>query len=256
MKKIFFPVAALTLIALFSLRGIDFNAAKAEEVAHSPYLNDLIYQENLDGTLTVIGVNPGSINKTNLRIYGYHDELNKDITKIGIDAFKDLTNLSSLMISENINQIENNALNISSLQTIYYTGSLSEWNELNYETDLSIMTYSFDEGFINYWNEFIRPSKSASVCDISRERYTELKYKYNQLGSLDKDIVNSYEDLAGETIKSSLEYLENYFNPKQDKPKENKISKDVALTIVIGIAIFGMTSIAVFYLLMKKNIIS
>lgn len=255
MKKLLLPLTLLIIFLGFnSFKTNDFHVVKAEET--NPYLSDLIYEENSDETLTVIGVNDSSLDKVNLRVYGHHDQLNKEITKIASDAFIEVTNLSSLMISNKITLIEDSALNISSLTSIYYTGSMDEWEQLNYETTLPVADYAFDEGFINYWNTFIRPSKNASVCDISKERYTELKYKYNLLGSLDKSNVNDYVDSAGESIEDSLHYLESYFNPKDDEPKENKISKDVAMTIVIGIAIFGMTSIAVFYLLMKKNIIS
>lgn len=251
----FLPLSLLMISTGFNfINTSTFIMVKAQDL--NPYLSDLIYEENVDDTLTVIGVNESSINKNNLRIYGYHETLNKEITKISSNAFIAVSNLSSLMISNNIEVIENNALNISSLTTINYTGSIDEWNQLNYDTSIQVIDYSFDEGFINYWNKYIRPTKNSSVCDISKERYSELKFKYNSLGSLDRNNVNEYIDIAGESIEDSLHYLENYFNPKEEQPKENKISKDVAMTIVIGIAIFGMTSIAVFYLLMKKNIIS
>lgn len=257
MKKILLPLTLLTLSIGFNLVDFDsFDIVKAEE---NTYVSDFIYEENGENTLKVIGVKDSSKNKTNLRIYGYEDgikETGKIINEIALNAFEGVNNLTSLMISDNILTIANNALDIASLQTIYYTGELSKWTELNYDTNVTVIDYSFDEGFINYWNKFIRPSEETSICAITNDTYLTLKNKYQALGTLDKQNVNSYEDKAGDKIEDSIKYLDAYFSPKEDKPKENKISKDVALTIVIGIAIFGMTSIAVFYLLMKKNIIS
>lgn len=255
MKKLLFPALLLVLLTGFNLsKSSDFIMVKAE--TNNPYLSQLIYEDNSDGSLSVIGVNEEDLNKTSLRIYSYHDELNKPITSIKFDAFKDVTSLNNLMIGNRITNIEENALNISTLTTIYFTGSIKEWNNINYNTSISVVEYSFDEGFINYWNEFVRPSSESSVCDISKSDYLALKQKYDLLGQLDKETVNNYQDLAGDKIKDSMEYMEAYFNPKPEQQKEKKISKDVALGIVIGIAVFGMTSIAIFYLLMKKNIIS
>ena len=71
-----------------------------------------------------------------------------------------------------------------------------------------------------------------------------------------RSVVDEYEDLGGEKIGDSIKYLNAYFAPEEPASKNTEIDKTTTLSIVVGIAVFGMTSIAIFYLLMKKNIIS
>ena len=256
MKKLLVPAALLLVTLAFGLSNqTDFAVAKAEEIVN-PYLDDFNYVTTSNG-LEVENVKNSSLNKTNLRIYSYHEGEQKDIIGIKENAFSGVTNLTSIMIGKGVINITDSSLNFNSNVTIYYTGSLAEWTSLKLCITNQVVEYSFDEGFINYWNEFVRPTDSSSVCDISKDTYQILKAKYDSLGTFDRENVYKYVDSAGESIEESMEYLDAYFNPKPvEDQKEKKIPKDIALTIVIGIAVFGMTSIAIFYLLMKKNIIS
>lgn len=250
MRKIIFPLFTALMFLGFSNTETIFTVAKAEE---NTYLLDFNYEE-VNGHLEVKSVIDSSKNKTHLRVYGEKNGLL--ITSINSSCFEGCDSLESLMISSKIEQLTPDTLDINGLTSIYYTGSSEEWTALNYQTLVNVYYYSFDEGFINYWNTYIRPNSQSSICEISNETYNQLIKMYEALGLRDKNVVDEYEDLGGEKIGDSIKYLNTYFSPEEPASKNTEIDKTTTLSIVVGIAVFGMTSIAIFYLLMKKNIIS
>lgn len=251
MKKIIFPLLAVFTIYGLSFANSSFNSVKAEE---NPYTSDFVYELKSDDTYFVKSVSDSAKDKTNLRLYSTYND--KVVSEINDGLFNDCLNLTSVMLSSNFTSVPAGLFEIASVTTIQYTGSLEEFSSLNYQTEKTVETYSCDEGFVNYWNKFIRPTKESSICDISNETYQELLVKYELLNSYDETIVNDYVDQGGEKISESMDYLEAYFSPGESTNKKTEISKSVTLSIIVGVAIFGMTSIAIFYLLMKKNIIS
>ena len=251
MKKIIFPLSFVFILFLGNIVGHDFKPAFASE---NPYVNDFTYVDKGDGNYLVSSVDNDSVLKENLRIYSIYE--GSPVNEIAADCFANCDNLTSIMIGNGVTIIPQGTLDILSLNQIHYTGSLQEWNGIGYLTDVVVYEYAFDEGFINYWNKFVRPEEDSSVCDIGENNYKVLKEKYNNLTPYDKSVVNDYTDKGGETIGSSMKYLDAYFTPKENKESRTEIDKTTTLSIIVGIAIFGMTSIAVFYLLMKKNIIS
>ena len=248
MKKIAFALICLSLG--FSIVNPGFNLTKVNAF-NDGYDSSFVYEEKSSGTYKITGITDTSL--TNLRVYGESSD-NKIVDEIDHNAFTSLSNLDSIMISKDIDLIYSDSLDFSNLDYLYYTGSIGEWNSNNIQSSAVIYDYAFDEGFINYWNLYVRPTKDESICNIGEAKYKELLNRYNALPTEDYHRVNEYEDLAGETIEESMEYLDEFFNPKE-KPKSEELPKDLTLILIICISVFGMSMIAIFYLLKKKDII-
>ena len=56
------------------------------------------------------------------------------------------------------------------------------------------------------------------------------------------------EEATGEQPKNTVACI-------KEKPKQEELPRDTTLALVVVIAIFGMSSIAIFYLLKQKDII-
>jgi hypothetical protein len=249
MKKFIIPVLALSLFNLAFTSG-DFTVNRA---SGEYYNDDLIYYKKSDGKYAVIDVNEESEFEMDYRVYGTGKN-NEVVDEIFEGAFDDCDFILTLMISNKITTIPEDFFENLDLTTIYFTGSESEWNTYNFTTSDNVKFYACDEGFINYWNTYIRSDVNTNICDISTEVYDELLRLYNELEMGDYERVNAYEDKSGSTIEESMEYLDELFNPKE-KPKQEELPRDTTLALVVVIAIFGMSSIAIFYLLKQKDII-
>jgi len=177
-------------------------------------------------------------------------------TSIGEHAFDDCT-FTTLMVSNAVR--ENNAAFPNTLTTLEYTGALSDISFAVLE-NITVVEYACDEGFINYWNEFIRPNIDGSICNVTKDHYVKMKALYAVLESTqsttnDLEVVNSTEDGTG-TIKDSVKFLDNYFgNSHKSQMGEKEISQSVMITLILIIASFGMTSIGLFYFLKDRNVI-
>ncbi len=177
---------------------------------------------------------------------------NSEATSIGENAFDDCV-FKTIMISNSVRTI--NATFPNTLQTIEYTGA---------ETDISfavpnnveVREYACDEGFLNYWKEFIRPNIDGSICNVTKPHYVRMKTLYSQLTEQsDIDTVEATPDGTG-TIKDSITFLDSYFgNPSRSQMTEKEISQSVMITLILIIASFGMTSIGLFYFLKDKKVI-
>ena len=183
----------------------------------------------------------------------YYIYENSKIDEIGPNAFANATNSYSVMISNYVKIIDQSAFS-NKLTTIYFTGSEQEWNDINYSTSKNVNFYACDEGFINYWNTYIRPNKDTNICETDRLVYGEMKMLYSSLSEEHKVNVDCYVDLSGSTIKDSITYLDEYFS----KPVNSNVGylpKDKTISIIIAVSVIGMTAIAGLYLLKKRNII-
>ena len=123
----------------------------------------------------------------------------------------------------------------------------------------AVYEYACDEGFLNYWKEFIRPNIDGSICNVEKANYLKMKQLYRSLDNTyeDSDLerVNKTEDGSG-TIKDSVAFLDDYFsNSQKSQNVEKEISQSVMITLILIIASFGMTSIGLFYFLKDKNVI-
>jgi hypothetical protein len=124
-----------------------------------------------------------------------------------------------------------------------------------YTEDNGISYYSCDEGFINYWNENIRPNENSNICDITQSTFSEVYSLYKSLSNEDLETVDSYVDLADAKISDSMKELISVFTKTPNAPKNTEWNQTGAITLIMIIAVIGMTSITVFFLLKTKNII-
>lgn len=174
-------------------------------------------------------------------------------TSIGEHAFDDCK-FEYLMVSNKIR--ENAATFPDTLKTFEYTGAAADIN-FDLPEDVTVIEYACDEGFLNYWNEFIRPNIDGSICNVNKEHYVKMKSLYSNLDrwAYDLETVNTTHDGTG-TIKDSIKFLDNYFgNSNKSRMTEKEISQSVMITLILIIASFGMTSIGLFYFLKDKKVI-
>ena len=250
-KNIFF----IAIISFFST-GFSQKALQNPPILHEEeeYLN-LTLKEN--GNYKVSSLNDNSL--LEYRIYSeYVDDSEniKNVDEISVGVFVDVINKPVLMISNGI-QIISDDLFLSPISKIYFTGSSQEWSQYNLNTNIDVFFYQFDEGFINYWNTKVRPEASSDVCDINQDGYIELSNLYNSLLARDKQVVDNYVDSSGMDISTTMSYLKKYFDNLSQKDSENvsHLSQDTTIGLIVSIAIFGMTTISIFYVLKRQNII-
>lgn len=218
------------------------------------YSDAFNYEKNSRNTFSVTSISSSHINDTDIRIY-------KEYNDIVVDEVKDNALSGSaartLMLSSFITYISNNAFNgMNNLRVLYYTGSSAQYESLNlsYAFD-EINYYALDEGFINFWNENIRREASTDICVIDKSQYAEIISRYNRLSTDDLLVVDSYTDLAGAKIKDSIKQLNSIFASSSNKVEDNEWNQTGAITLIIIIAIIGMTSICVFFLLKERKVI-
>ena len=186
-----------------------------------------------------------------VRIYG-----ESGATSIGEHAFDDCT-FKCLMISNKVR--ENHATFPNTLETLEYTGAKSDIS-FAIPDNVEVVEYACDEGFLNFWSEYIRPNIDGSICNVTKQNYVKMKSLYNNLNRYDYAVydfekVNETPDGTG-TIKDSVAFLDNYFgNSNKSKMTEKEISQSVMITLILIIASFGMTSIGLFYFLKDKKVI-
>lgn len=217
------------------------------------YTSHFNYEEKTNGKYKITSLKDEYKNKEELRLYSYVDE-NIIVDEVNPDIFNDCITLKSVMLSKDILTVPTSLFDELNLDVINFTGSSSEWSILNIQTTVEVNEYACDEGFINYWNLYVRPTNTSNICDVSLETYNYVSSLYSSLSNRDFDIVKNYEDLAGETIEESMEYLKNLFNPDPVAPQE-ELPQNLTLALVVIITVIGMSSIAIFYQLKEKSII-
>ena len=221
---------------------------------HETYRSYLNTEDKGDGTYRVTSVKDEYKGSNDIRIYRFDEQ---PIDEISDAAFVDTT-FTSIVLSKDITHISDNVFtNAPNIQNIYYTGSLAEFSALNLSFDTShVIPYSVDEGFINHWNDVIRPTSDINICnDVSRETYKYTLSLYNNLTKSDLDIVNAYVDKAGAKIGDSMKELIKHYQESGSQKKNDQWNQTGAITLIIIVAVIGITSIAIFFLLKTKNII-
>lgn len=179
-----------------------------------------------------------------------------EVNTIDEHAFDDCS-FTILMVSKTVTTI--NATFPDTLTTLEFTGSLEEIN-FTVPENVTVVEYACDEGFLNYWSEYIRPNIDGSICNVTKEHYVKMKSLYSGLNKFefitdDLENVNKTKDGTG-TIGDSIEFLNNYFGgSSRSKTIEKEISQSVMITLILIIASFGMTSIGLFYILKDKKVI-
>ena len=217
------------------------------------YREYLLYEVNERGNYTLTGIE--DFFGEEFRLYHYDDLI---IDEISDDAFLN-TNFTTLVLTNTVKKVSKNAfLNAPSILELKYTGNQSEFSslELTYEFQNGISYYSVDEGFINCWNDKIRPTEQSNICtDIDYQTFLEIHTLYNHLSDEDRAEVDTYVDLAGATIKASMKELTEHFAKAPKSNTTEEWNQTAAITLITIIALIGMTSITIFFLLKTKNII-
>ena len=175
---------------------------------------------------------------------------NSGITSVAANAFDGCT-VDSIMIADTVQQFypvlsEGTVVNLTKDKVSY---------NFDLPNDLIINEYACDEGFINYWDLFIRNNVDKSICNVSREHYIQIKTLYSNLSSQDKLTVDGTSDGTG-TIKDSMNYLNSHFNSTPSQNSNREIPQTVMITVILVIASFGMTAIGIFYVLKDKKVIN
>ena len=196
------------------------------------------------------GVLVGVQNEAKSSYHQFRIYSNSGITSVAADAFEGCT-VNSIMISDTVQHFypvlnEGTVVNLTKEKSAY---------SFELPTNLVINEYACDEGFINYWDLFIRNNVDQSICNVSREHYVKIKNLYSNLSNGDKLTVNHISDGTG-TIEDSLKYLDGHFNSSPSQKVDREIPKTVMITVILVIASFGMTAIGIFYVLKDKKVIN
>ena len=220
--------------------------------------NGLIYELKENDVYKIVGTNINT--QSEYRLYGYFelDDNKYRVDEIDEDALNNITVDCKIMVSRDIDIIPSNAFDNEHIKYINFTGSLAEWSSLSINCKATINYYECDEGFINYWNDIVRPLSNSDICSLNKDSYLLIKEKYDNLPAKDRRIVDDYKDKAGQKIYDSMVYLSKYFasdNQGSSMAKSN-LPQDLTLYFIVGIAFFGMTTISIFYLLKRRGIIS
>ena len=239
-------IALLPLLFLVSLFGLNANNTKEDFKAA---LNATAKENGCYRLDSIDATGLGS----EMRIYHYDDLL---IDEIADNAFVG-TSFTSLALTNSVVTVGANAFSgVTSLTTMYFTGSESEYAALNISYEFEdVYYYAIDEGFINYWIKEIRPNAEANICEITVDQYNYVRYLYTNLSAEDKVVVDAYEDLAGAKIKDSIKELNIHFAAPGGAKKSEQWNQQGAITLILVIAVIGMTSITIFFLLKTKQII-
>ena len=237
-------IALLPLLAFL----LPFSAVKPSvEDYHDSFDDILITETNERGNKTLNGV---TTSDAPVRIYAEFG-----IDEIADTAFQD-KQFTSVMISNFVTHMTDNVFVNSNITTVNYTGSKEEFSALNLSFDINhVNEYAFDEGFISYWNEEIRPEENTNICNITQQTFSKVYNLYKALETNDKNFVDAYEDKGGAKIKDSMKELIAIFAEPSGSQKNDEWNQTGAITLIIVIALIGMTSITVFFLLKTKKII-
>lgn len=144
--------------------------------------------------------------------------------------------------------------------SVTFTGQKCFVNENNRENNVILYQNSNNlEEFTTYWYSDFR---QTPTCDVTYKKFSEMLEKYNALSEEEKAIVNvlpADENNPTETytILDVINTLKNKFNTPSssgdgDKPK---LDQGTMIAVVSGVAIFGITTILIFYILKNKKII-
>lgn len=113
------------------------------------------------------------------------------------------------------------------------------------------------QAFIDLWRNK-REVEHIEVCDMAKEDFEELYAVYKTLSTEDKEIVDKTSDLEGSeyTIKQGMTYLINkYFTPKRSNSDKKTLDQKTTIIIIVAVAIFGMSTISIFFVLKNGKII-
>lgn len=200
----------------------------------------------------ITGVKEEYISAGELRIY---DTEEYHVTEIASDAFDACTNLTTFVLSKCVTTVPTDLF--TGLTSIGYTGSLESFNSLNLVTTDVVIEYAGDEGFINYWTEYVRPTPDFNICDVTKAVYQKAQSLFDNMSLEDREAVKGIKDGEGDdTILDSLNYLKELHRETKKENRTKEASKSTMIVFILIIASLGMSFICVFYLLRERKIIN
>ena len=125
----------------------------------------------------------------------------------------------------------------------------------------SVQIRDNSDDFISYWKNDFRKNEKGEIipiCDITKEQFNAMYYDhYVQLTISERAVVNAVEDYEeGYTIKDSIDQLASmYTNGKSKTNTRSNLDQPTSIIVVVSIAIFGMTSISIFFIFKQKKFI-
>ena len=123
------------------------------------------------------------------------------------------------------------------------------------------LVLSESEEFLQYYKEEFRKDNSGkiiNICDITYASFREMYAKYIALNDEDRKVVDSNLDYEeGYTIKNSIDTLLDRFSEAQKSSSNSKrtLDQSSSIIVIVVIAVFGMSTICVFFVLKNGNII-
>ena len=115
--------------------------------------------------------------------------------------------------------------------------------------------------FLSYWKDDFRKDdegKIIAICDITYLSFKNMYARYVLLDEQDKNIVDKTADYEeGYLIKDSIKTLIDRFadmHTAQNKEKRT-LDQSSSIIVIVSIAVFGMSTICVFFVLKKDNVI-
>ena len=115
--------------------------------------------------------------------------------------------------------------------------------------------------FITYWKEDFRlddKGEVIAICDITKADFRDMYYNhYLKLSATERANVNKAKDLEeGYTIKDSIDQLAKmYISGKSDSEAKSNLDQPTSIIIVVSVAIFGITSISIFFIFKQEKFI-
>lgn len=115
--------------------------------------------------------------------------------------------------------------------------------------------------FLSYWKDEFRKDDDGNIiaiCDISYLSFKDMYARYVLLDDQDKSIVDKTKDYEeGYVIKDSIKTLIDRFadmHTAQNKEKRT-LDQSSSIIVIVSIAVFGMSTICVFFVLKNDNVI-
>lgn len=142
------------------------------------------------------------------------------------------------------------------IPTFCLVGSNTPKEAKSLENNLVLLENSKDsDEFIRYWETDFR---TTPTCDVQYDKFMEMINKYQALSSEDKQIVDNTTDVRdGCKIKKVITTLVNRFYriTPQNTDKKDTLTKSATIIIIVSVAVFGMSTISVFFILKNKKVI-
>ena len=115
------------------------------------------------------------------------------------------------------------------------------------------------DDFLTYWQEDFRKDEQGeiiAICDITYSQYKEMYERYISLSKEDRAIINATNDYeTGYKIEDSIKQLISMFSNTPKQSGKMVLDQKTTIIIVVSVAVFGMSSICVFFIFKNNKII-